>query len=195
MTKAEFFGWSIPQLIDSGINLKLVNKIGIKGYSGWFNAGKKELTVCTKSKEYFEIYLHEFCHYLQWKENSQQWQSFTKGVNNFFTWLDGTRVKQRNRKVVQSMELDCEKRVLKLIKKLNLPIDKAKYCQKANACLFSYLLTEKLRMWETKENSSVYSAEIAKYFPARLLSIEDYCKISNMPKEARALMEKTYRQL
>jgi hypothetical protein len=56
-------------------------------------------------------------------------------------------------KKIQAVELDCEKRTVKKIKKYNLPINIDRYIKEANACLWWYTSVTITRRWDGQQYS------------------------------------------
>lgn len=191
MTNEEFIGMTIPQLIEEGITVKLLKQSRSRGCAGWFDSGKKELVVCTKHPDFFMVYIHEFCHFIQWRDHKEMWDKLTEGTSKFFNWLHNDGV-HGGRKQAQELELDCEQRAVKLIKAHELEVDLDKYIQKANAYLYSYLITEKKQKWPVATNK-VYADNVAALFPNKLQKLAEYNKVSNIPYEAKILMDRAYK--
>lgn len=191
MKESEFYGWALPQLIDSSITVKFLNKPKHLNCGGWFAEDKKELVVCTKHADAFSIFIHEFCHFLQFRDDPQAW-ALCAGTDTFFAWLQGKDFSKEEiakaTQQAQALEHDCETKALKLIKQLDLDIDIISYTQKANAYLFSYLITKKLRLWPNTKKS-IYESEIAEHFDTKLVSLEQLKYLKNIPKGGLAAWE------
>lgn len=130
---------------------------GVK-VSGYFSTERRVLAVATgkPEEEWFLILAHEFGHLCQLTEKSKYAnEPEVDGVDygKFFElWLGGhieLTPKQLKKYVVPTilMEQDCEKRVVKFIKKYNLPIDPGEYMKNANAYVLSYFVMMKTRKW------------------------------------------------
>lgn len=100
--------------------------------------------------------VHEFAHMQQWKENSPFWTN--NKVGNFESmdlislWLEDKIELSEEQKEVYfnksiNVEADCEKRVIELIEKYSLPINKEEYIQKANSYILFYHVVKKSRRW------------------------------------------------
>jgi len=190
MTKAQFYGLTLPQLIDEGITVKLVQRSSQDNCIGWFDEETKEFGCCLKQEEFFNIYLHEYCHFLQWRDDPDFFRKAGAGITILTHWLKKRRKSGQNGRVrTQLLELDAERRALRLIKKYKLPVDVGRFCQRANVCLFGYLLVEKNKKWP----KYFYTEKIMSYFPKRLLPLGEYGKLRNIPKEARELMEQAFK--
>jgi hypothetical protein len=157
--------------------------------AGYFEANNPAMLIyARKHPLWLSILVHESCHMDQFLENTRLWNS----SNNSFIideWLKG-KIKYSNDDVmdqidiIQRLELDCEKRSVKKIKKWNLPIDVDTYIQRANCYIWFYTWLKETRKW-CKPNNSPYSVkEIYSKAPKKFLS--DYNVI---PKKIRKLFE------
>ena len=63
----------VRELLDQGFSVLLHNKENLDGYGGWFDAEDKEFVVALKHHMGFEILLHEYCHFIQWKTDRKLW--------------------------------------------------------------------------------------------------------------------------
>lgn len=80
------------------------------------------------SKIFISTLIHEYCHFLQWKNQITVWKKYEK-----------------NKSLKLELEKDCEKKTVKLIKKLKLEneLNLKDYIQNANTILWFYKI-EKL---------------------------------------------------
>ena len=122
---------------------------------GYFDETDGVLVVAMKNTMSFEILVHEYCHMQQWKENTDIWKKSMKSLPIVWSWLEGTdhRNISKHVAVVRDMELDCERRAVKLIKKYDLKIDTKLYTKRANAYVLYYNWLLLTRKWCTKKNS------------------------------------------
>lgn len=168
----------VRELLDQGFSVLLHNKENLDGYGGWFDAEDKEFVVALKHHMGFEILLHEYCHFIQWKTDRKLWDKSQLTYDVLFDWVNypkfhyGLPLKDYDvspEKLDQSLhdileiEHDCEKRVLKLVK--NCPIedfDTDKYIRAANAYLWSYHLNRELRM---RPKNPIYSTRVLEHMP------------------------------
>lgn len=129
------------------------------GCSGYFDERKKVLAVACKKPifEWFETFVHEYCHFEQWKEQATAWTDSTmcdgsealdlvmndfyhgKTLDKDFLWY--------YLGVAANLEKDCELRVIEKIKKHDLPIDIKKYSKDANSYIVFYYAMFELRAW------------------------------------------------
>lgn len=165
----------VRELIDHGFSVMLHNKDNIDGFGGWFGAeeGEKEFVVALKHHMGFEILLHEYCHFLQWKYDRKLWNKSQLTYDTLFNWVNypkfhyGLPLKDyeispeeldQSLHDILELEHDCEKRVLKLVK--NCPIedfDTDKYIRAANAYLWSYHLNREFRL---RPKRPIYSERV-----------------------------------
>lgn len=193
MTKNQFIAKGVSELLEDGFSLKLTNTRSIEGkYGGWFcsEAKDKEFVVAMKHNSSFEIFVHEYSHYLQWKHRPTFFNGKARGCEVVFNWLDGS--KYSDRRVVNGfakaieLEWDCERIALSLIKKYKLPIDREKYIRGANCYLFFYYTVYSLRLW-TSQNRSPYSPRMRVLSSDKFHPLEYYLDAANYdPKLQRA---------
>jgi hypothetical protein len=143
--------------------------------NGVFDSYSRTIKVAINKKhnDWLHILVHEYAHFTQHIEDAPVWKNgYYKGkdVNALaFEWEKDNKMEKRVATICISksidIELDCEKRALKLIKKYNLPIDRVKYIQQANAYLYAYtyLLNNKKWLRYTYENKALYK-EMPKTF-------------------------------
>jgi hypothetical protein len=153
-TKLTFITKVVKELLYNGFSVFLHNKESLNGYGGWFgtDTGEEEFVVAMKHHMGFEIFIHEYCHFLQWKYNRAFWDSSTEYYDILFDWIENKdmivadEILDKSLHTILAIEHDCESRVLKLVE-LN-PIenfDKDKYIRAVNSYLWSYHINKELR--------------------------------------------------
>jgi hypothetical protein len=151
--------------------------------SGYFQDEPAELVTAIKMAEdkWLPILVHESCHMDQWLENTNIWQLQNSKYGDINSILDNRLKGDKNCTVKQfkealkkclRLELDCEKRSVKKIKKYNLPIDVKDYIKKANAYIFLYSIMESTYKW--CDTSPYKINEIYKIMPDKFLRVKDY---------------------
>jgi|688.fasta_scaffold324817_3 hypothetical protein len=170
----------VRELIDHGFSVMLHNKDNIDGFGGWFGAeeGDRELVVALKHHMGFEILIHEYCHFLQWKYDRKLWDKSQLTYDVLFDWINypvfvyssfikdckiSEQELDQSLHDILELEHDCEKRVLKLVK--NCPIedfDTDKYIRAANAYLWSYHINRELRK---RPKNPIYSERVLEHMP------------------------------
>ena len=124
-----------------------------RGYvSGYFDDYSKKLHVARNSPIWLSVLVHEYCHFLQWENDVSVWKKFEKNYKHWETWVDKRKnlsEKQLNKEflAVRNLELDCEKRAVKIIKKYKLPINVKDYIKNANSYIYFYSYVKKFRTW------------------------------------------------
>lgn len=140
-----FYSILINDLINHGIELRLVNKRSYQKCVGFFDSNRKLLVVATKDHHWFDILIHEYCHFLQYKYDYKYWNDPIFEEINIFDFSNykgnAKRFREAYEKTCQ-IEIDCDRRAVQLIKKHNLDIDLDEYIRYANlyhACYQYYL--------------------------------------------------------
>ena len=146
----------------SGIKVRLpksktVMIDGVK-VNGYFDDEDEMVLKCAigkPEKEWFPIFVHEYCHFRQYIEKPSAWRTYSKEKSDiFFSWIQGqnfhAKTVKRFVKRTVAIELDCEKRVAEAIDKFDLPIDRTEYIKKANAYIYFYPYALTTRKWYKK---------------------------------------------
>ena len=122
-----------------------------------------------------DVLVHESCHLDQFIGKSKLWNSSNDPVHVVEAWIKGKKVSLNKRDEAFNnallLELDCEKRSIKKIKKYKLNIDTEQYAQKANSYLFAYLVALHEKRWYT---SPYENPKIWKEMPTKLLTLKNY---------------------
>jgi hypothetical protein len=170
-TKLNFITKCTRELLSNGFSVLLHRKKDLDGYGGWFGAeeGEKELVVALDHHMGFEVFLHEYCHYLQWKENRNLWDRSLLTYDILFEWIEKPELNYTEEELNQSLhdilelEHDCEKRALQLLKYNpieNVEVDK--YIRAVNAYLFHYHINRSLRK---RPKNPIYSENVMLSMP------------------------------
>jgi hypothetical protein len=171
-TKSSFTIKVVRELLQNNFSVLLYNEEQLEDSCGgwcWIDDCKREFAVAMKHHMGFEILIHEYCHFLQWKTDRKFWDSSLLTYDILFDWIADKSLEiseealQQSLKDIISIEHDCEKRVLKMIK--NNPIedfDTDKYMRAVNAYLWSYHLNRELRQ---RPINPIYSERILPNMP------------------------------
>jgi hypothetical protein len=207
-TKLDFTLKVVKELLSHQFSVKLLNVDNIDGYGGWFGTdeGEEEFVVAMKHHMGFEILIHEYCHFLQWKHDRKLWDKSILTYDILFDWISFPSLKYSedikdceytNEQLDQSLhdileiEHDCEKRVLKLV--ANNPIenfDTDKYIRAVNAYLWSYHLNRELRKRPVRP---IYSERVLTGMPNTFnKSLEYYLDSSNLTNDMRLALLQEY---
>lgn len=135
--------------------------------SGYFYESGNLLVCATNKKEWIDVLAHEFCHVTQWIDQIPLWIKAQKSIPLVDDWLTGEKVRniKKHLEVCRDLELDNEKRTVKLMKEFDLDIDIEDYIKKANAYIFFYTRLLATRKWPTPTNSPHSNDKIIKTMP------------------------------
>jgi hypothetical protein len=188
-TTSNYIAKALSEMLEVGYSIKLTPR---HSCAGEHDAESKSFVVRIKDsiEEWFPNFIHEYCHYLQVKDNKFVGSIWNETLSLLWDWVDGgkaappeeKRVLYVNR--VRRLELDCEKRVVKEIRKNKLQVNIEEYIQKANSYIFShnFLAENKPELYQ----SGVYGREEAySLMPRRFLSRYD-----RMPQKYRQAVER-----
>lgn len=153
--------------------------------SGYFD--EENLVVATKKSnnmEWVTTLLHESCHMDQFLTGSSFYISDSVGLEIVEDWINNKNI--NDYKLLKGfyntiqLEIDCEKRTLRKIKKYKLPVKEKRYIQEANAYLFAYVYTLVTKKWYKAPYEKI---DIVKYMPTKFLKVEEYfTKFNNYRK-------------
>lgn len=150
--------------------------------NGYFSSdkGEEELAVATGQEEarWVRLLMHEFCHLKQWAENCKVWRECYVDASTcdelFDHWLNhNIELTDKQKKKIflplMEVEADCERRVLKLARKLKIEIDEEEYAQKANAYILFYFHVMKTRKWYKVGQEPYNNKEIYGKMPKKII--------------------------
>jgi hypothetical protein len=198
MTKNDkiFLGFAVSEAAKHKVNLVFLAKKYILSdnvyCSGFFEEDKKRIVVAIRypQKKWFPVFIHEFCHFQQWKDNTPTYLRLSQHEDiNTAVWdyVDGKKIAksviEKSVRAYQKMELDCEKRVVEFAREFKLSIDIDKYIQQANSYLLFYEIARRTGRWYDVAPFDI--PEIVQVIPAEFLN--DY---SDVPKKIEGLMMK-----
>jgi hypothetical protein len=162
----KFIKFVIRDCASEGVKVRLVK--GEKVYdgglfiSGYFSDETKEIAVAIRCplSHWLGVLVHEYAHFCQWRENCKAWRECTNtsiadAGSLIHMWMSKDielteKQKQLYLNKTIALELDCEKRAVRLIKQYRLPLDIKEYVQKANAYLASYQAKGVIRKWTSR---------------------------------------------
>lgn len=151
------------EIFISGENIK------VHGY--WDDSNKKNLylacAVQSKNLKWLQVFIHEYCHFLQYLEKNKIWRAANKiTADDSYKILHNKPFDQKKLEqyldALRNLEIDCEKRVVKLIKKYKLPIDTKKYIKEANAYIYFYNHIKVYREWYKSNEPPYINKELVK---------------------------------
>jgi hypothetical protein len=136
--------------------------------SGYFDEDEPALVCSMNRPDSLEILVHEFGHFTQWLEQIDLWKKCMVSMPLVDEWLGGKDIPNIKKHLGTSrdLELDNEKRAVKLIKKFDLDIDIERYIKKANAYVMFYNRMLATRKWATPNNSPYKNKRLIEAMPA-----------------------------
>lgn len=160
---ARFISYAIMELLDAEVTIHLAQEEFVHEPSdgiecnGFFSDNEPPEFYCALGKpfdDWFYIFIHEFCHFEQWRERIPLWFD-TEGQEieaKYFNWITGElelskRTAKKYMQIMRALELDCEKRATEKMKEFKIQIDIEEYTKRCNAYVFFYNYTLLRRKW------------------------------------------------
>jgi hypothetical protein len=139
-------------------HIKLGGPSDFETCSGYFDGESKELACAVEVRAgWLGVLAHEYCHLTQWAEKDDTWVRAEKSesYSKVSDWLSGKPVRniRHHLGLCRDLELNNEKRTVKIIKQFGLPINIEEYIQKANAYVQFYNHMYYTRKWCNPQNS------------------------------------------
>lgn len=200
-TKLNFITKCTRELLSNGFSVLIHRKKELDGYGGWFGAedGEKELVVALDHDMGFEVFLHEYCHYLQWKNNRDLWNRSLLTYDTLFEWIDKPESNYTEQELDKSLhdilelEHDCENKALKLLH--NNPIEGVsvdKYIRAVNAYLLHYHINRSLRK---RPKNPIYSERVLSHMPNTFnTNLNYYLDSGNITEPMRLALLQEYEE-
>lgn len=186
MTNNEFISEVVNELLDNKFSVVLHQKKELSEIGGSFNGSDKEFIASIRGQLGFEIFIHEYCHFLQWKHNRKYYDRLVVGCSIIFDWLDGNFYKKSILKYgfdcVIELERDCEIRAIEIIKKYNLNVDIENYTRTANSYLLFYNIIRENRKWSKGE---IYKKGLINTMPNTIMDLDYYLNSDNITDKQR----------
>jgi hypothetical protein len=125
-------------------------------------------------EEWFGILLHEYCHFLQWRDESKFWEQFADHDVTYSHIISKPQKHKISLISLMELEINCEKCVTNIIKKNKL-FDHKTYAQSANAILYKYAFLYKYSKWP--DDNRKYK-KVQDFCPTKILkSYKEYLEI------------------
>lgn len=148
MDRDQFIGHAIHDMISKNVSINFCKyrKFGDRDCSYFSTNSNNKLPefklIYRKSDkdEMFETFVHEYCHFLQWKNRVKIFQESDNSIYKFWKWLEkgSKKINIKHVRIIQAMEMDCDKKAVSIIAKYDLPVDIPRYIQKSNSYILSY---------------------------------------------------------
>lgn len=184
----DFINTIEEELILSNVYFHLSKKDKVRSYkeglwvAGFFQGHQDpELAVATKKPEaeWFPVLIHEYAHFLQYKEQHPSWVAYQKQnqtEDKLSRWV--MREKEYSEteldeifSTIFNIEKDAEERTIALIQKYQLQVDVEFYLKGARAYLLFYQFVRKHRKWYRIGLEPYKNQEILKHLPGHLLDL------------------------
>lgn len=128
-------------------------------------------------EEWFGILIHEYCHFIQWKDDSRLWNNFCDYDITYSQIIIKPEKYKKELIALMELEIDCEKRATNIIKNNKL-FDYKIYAQSANAIIYKYAFLYKYGKWP--DDNRKYQ-KVQKFCPKKIL--KSYKEYLNIPEE------------
>lgn len=149
---------------------KCVNVDGFR-CSGCFDESGKAIRIARHCK-FLPVLVHEYCHFLQYINNSKVYEKSYKASTIVDGWLKGKNYAPKEVKraffIVRAMERDCEKRAVRLIELFQLNIDKEMYAKRAHVYIYSHFMMEKSRKFYSFKRNPYYCQSVLRIMPSTM---------------------------
>jgi len=159
-----FINYVSQETKKAGIKFVLAKKkylvIPEEGYircTGFFDENSSLLKCATNRPTilWLGVLVHEYSHFEQWQKGLKIWEDVIINDKDVGTeislWIKGKNLAQEKIndyiRRTRNLELDCERRTVKNIKKFKLPINIKDYIQGANAYIYFYNYVCLHRTW------------------------------------------------
>lgn len=135
----------------AGVRLDLVPKARTRaGDLGSFDGETRVLRVCVGAPDWLCLLAHETAHLRQWRERPAFFDA--ADVDAFEGWCEGRRRLKPHRlleitRAIQRLELDAERRAVRLIRKFRLTDDVASYARGACLYVWNYEVARRIGRW------------------------------------------------
>lgn len=125
-------------------------------------------------EEWFGVLLHEYCHFIQWRDDVKPWSKFSDYDITYSQILLKPEKYKKELMALFELEIDCEKRTMNIIKNNNL-FDHKQYAKTANSILYKYAVLYKYDKWP--EDNRKYR-KVQDFCPNKILkSFKEYLDI------------------
>ena len=177
------------------VDIRSYGDVWCDGYqcNGYFDDDNKKLVFWADDEKlaWITIALHEYSHFLQWRENTEMWRACMETLDpnapddNLDTWLGG---KERDGAILDKevrsliiVENDADRRTAELIVQYGLTdiVDVQEYAQKAHAYSLFYYWVRKNRKFYTLGKEPYNNEAIWRKMPNQFGTID----LLNPPQE------------
>lgn len=124
-------------------------------------------------EQWLPILIHEYNHMQQWLENDPTWIRLDN-ADDWFGWM-ASDFDLTDKQALESClsyalcELNCDTRVVEMIKKLDLPLDPDYYTQTAHAYAWFYFWSLENRSWYVIDHEPYRTQAIVEAMPTTMV--------------------------
>ncbi len=161
----------------AGVSLRLEARPEARGgFVGSFCDERRVLHVCVERADWLGVLAHELSHLRQFIERPAFFRGAIAEVNTFESWVLGKlpRLKARRlrtiTRAIQRLELDAERRALKMIRTFNLLDDVSGYVRKANFYVWQHEIARRVGKWP---RYGIALGGVIGLLPERLMRVEE----------------------
>lgn len=175
MTPNEFILYVLKKTKKHGVTCIFAHDTGVQyadeilKSNGYWSDEDKTLAVAIGKpvKRWIKTLAHEYCHFTQFVEGGWDYED-----TDLWRMCDGKKYNKGKMRealfLAQECEQDCEKRVIKLARRLQLPINLKAYAKHANAYVYFYAAVEKYGKWYTVGNEPYNNKNILREMPNKI---------------------------
>jgi len=186
VTSKQYLTDAYKRLTNAGFALKLTPTKSVladgHAVSGYFDEDNKEIVLGTGGRvaTWLPALVHEVCHFDQWREGCAVWRDFTYPTGGdcgviWDAWISSKSKRYTPAVIcdmlrrVRNCEIDCERRTLRVIADLMLPVDAAAYAQRANSYIYFYNYATIRKQWWVRGKAPYASPQICAMMPHVIL--------------------------
>lgn len=178
MTFDNFLGKAVIEMIESDISVKFIKrkKDSKHSNSSFCAPPYSDFTVNywteKKSEDWKGDFIHEYCHFLQWKNEFEKWESYEdafSAFNDFFNNKNRKTISQSVINKVVEVEVDCGLKVDRLLKNKKIKFDRKDYFKYNNLYILCYPSMVKYRTFNIPYK---FTENIMKFIPAKPITMD-----------------------
>ncbi len=168
--------------------------ISVRGY--WDDSNKQNVklycTISDNETDWVPIFAHEFNHFIQWKKKLKVWRNANNVYEtDMYNIMHNKHISSRRLirclNTTRDLELDCEKRTVKLLCKYKVPINIKEYIRTANIYIHFYNYAKIYRSWFPNNNPPYDNYKIR-----RSTSTSFYPTYNSIPESLEKMFLKYY---
>lgn len=190
MTFDAFLGKAVAEMIEDKISIKFINrKNESKHQDSSFSAPPfSDFTINywhkkSNSEDWKCDFIHEYCHYLQWKLENDKWgqpyENAYTTFNDYFNNKDRKCISPSVIEKVVEVEVDCGLKVAKLLRRKRIKFDTKRYFKYNNLYILCYSAMVKYKTFNIPYE---FTNNIMKCIPVKPLTMESWRNFKHYDK-------------